>query len=125
MHDDAALRTFTVRPAGVREASARALCNEDREYGGIRRPDAFSSADPPPRWGEACFGSGLIDSRKMKLHGRAGLDSEVTGDDHGSLIPQKAVFDPLGLSGLLQWFASGCLGLAGIVFIDKKSGPDG
>ena len=41
---------------------------------------------------------------EMKLPGRAWLEFEVTGNDQGSTIRQTAIFDPIGLSGLLYWY---------------------
>ena len=44
---------------------------------------------------------------EMKLPGRAWLQFEVepaSGDDGASVIRQTAVFDPLGLAGLLYWY---------------------
>ena len=40
----------------------------------------------------------------MKLPGRAWLEFEVTGDEHHSAIRQTAIFDPIGLAGLLYWY---------------------
>ena len=40
----------------------------------------------------------------MKLPGRAWLEFEVTSDAGGSLIRQTAIFDPVGLGGLLYWY---------------------
>ncbi len=43
---------------------------------------------------------------EMKLPGRAWLQFEVAeGPNGGSVITQTAIFDPLGLSGLLYWYA--------------------
>jgi hypothetical protein len=42
---------------------------------------------------------------EMKLPGRAWLEFEVTPDDGGSTIRQTAEFDPVGLFGLLYWYA--------------------
>jgi len=42
---------------------------------------------------------------EMKLPGRAWLEFEVKGDSLHSTIRQTAIFDPLGLSGLLYWYA--------------------
>jgi uncharacterized protein YbjT (DUF2867 family) len=185
VQDDAALRVFAVRPVGVREAIARALLHEDRQYAETRWSDALSSAGPAVPWGGARFGNRLIDSRKvrvaappsaafapirriggdtgwyygnwlwtvrgwadlliggvgmrrgrrdrerlkagdtldcwrveayeegltlrlaaeMKLPGRAWLEFEVTQDADGSLIRQTAIFDPVGLRGLLYWYS--------------------
>ena len=42
---------------------------------------------------------------EMKLPGRAWLEFEVTGDHSSATIRQTAVFDPVGLFGLLYWYA--------------------
>ncbi len=182
--DDSAARTFTVQPRSVREAVARALVNEDREFAETRWSDALSSSGPPPAWGGVRFGSRLVDSRtatvdvppeqafapirriggrtgwyyanwlwslrgfldllcggvgvrrgrrdpenlqvgealdfwrvelyepphrlrlcaEMKLPGRAWLEFEVSGDAERSTIRQTAIFDPVGLLGLLYWY---------------------
>ena len=41
---------------------------------------------------------------EMKLPGRAWLEFEVSGDESRSTIRQTAIFDPIGLSGLLYWY---------------------
>ena len=41
---------------------------------------------------------------EMKLPGRAWLEFEVTPCDQGSIIRQTAIFDPLGLAGLMYWY---------------------
>ncbi len=41
---------------------------------------------------------------EMKVPGRAWLQFEVEPDDGGSLIRQTAIFDPVGLFGLLYWY---------------------
>ena len=41
---------------------------------------------------------------EMKLPGRAWLEFEVTGDQAHSTIRQTAIFDPVGLLGLLYWY---------------------
>ncbi len=43
---------------------------------------------------------------EMRLPGRAWLDFEVKPDGGGSIIHQTTVFDPVGLSGLLYWYAA-------------------
>jgi uncharacterized protein YbjT (DUF2867 family) len=43
-------------------------------------------------------------SAEMKLPGRAWLELEVTSDGAGSRIRQTAIFDPVGLAGLLYWY---------------------
>ena len=61
--NDLAARTFSVRPRSVREALARALVNEDREFAETRWSDALSAGGPPRTWGGVRFGSRLVDSR--------------------------------------------------------------
>jgi len=179
-----AATTFPVQPRSLREAIARALVNEDREFAESRWSDALSSAGTPAVWGGSRFGSRLVDSRtitvavspeqafapirriggrtgwyygnwlwslrgfldllvggvgvrrgrrdpenlhvgdpldfwrvelyeppqrlrlyaEMKLPGRAWLEFEVTPCEQGSQIRQTAIFDPLGLLGLLYWY---------------------
>ena len=41
---------------------------------------------------------------EMKLPGRAWLEFEVNPCEQGSTIRQTAIFDPLGLAGLLYWY---------------------
>jgi uncharacterized protein YbjT (DUF2867 family) len=42
---------------------------------------------------------------EMKLPGRAWLEFEVAEESDGSVIRQTAIFDPIGLSGLLYWYS--------------------
>ncbi len=63
VRDDAALRTFDIRPVGVDEAVRRALRNEDEKFAVTRWSDALSSSGAAPRWGGVQFGSRLVDSR--------------------------------------------------------------
>jgi uncharacterized protein YbjT (DUF2867 family) len=42
---------------------------------------------------------------EMKLPGRAWLEFEVDGEAIGSTIRQTAMFDPVGLLGLIYWYA--------------------
>jgi uncharacterized protein YbjT (DUF2867 family) len=183
--DGSARRLFPdVRPRGIREAIARALLNEDREFAVTRWSDALSSGAAPPQWGGAVFGSRIVDSRsvrvsraphetfalvrriggdtgwyygnwlwrlrgfldllvggvgvrrgrrdpenlvpgdaldfwrveaiepdrllrlaaEMKLPGRAWLQFEVEPHGEGSVLSQTAIFDPLGLFGLIYWY---------------------
>ena len=175
---------FPVRPRSVRDAIARALVHEDREFAETRWSDALSSAGQTRSWGGDRYGSRLVDSRtitvavppeqafapirriggrtgwyygnwlwslrgfldlliggvgvrrgrrdpdslrvgepldfwrvevverpqrlrlkaEMKLPGRAWLEFEVSPTDSGSTIRQTAIFDPLGLAGLLYWY---------------------
>jgi uncharacterized protein YbjT (DUF2867 family) len=41
---------------------------------------------------------------EMKVPGRAWLEFEVTGSETSSTIRQTAIFDPVGLTGLLYWY---------------------
>jgi hypothetical protein len=41
---------------------------------------------------------------EMRLPGRAWLQFEVTPEKGGSLIRQTAMFDPIGVAGLLYWY---------------------
>jgi uncharacterized protein YbjT (DUF2867 family) len=42
---------------------------------------------------------------EMKVPGRAWLEFEVTGDGERSTVRQTAIFDPVGLFGLIYWYA--------------------
>ncbi len=42
---------------------------------------------------------------EVKLPGRAWLQFEVRGTERGSTVRQTAIFDPLGLAGLIYWYA--------------------
>jgi uncharacterized protein YbjT (DUF2867 family) len=48
----------------------------------------------------------LILTAEMKVPGRAWLDFEVEPTKTGATIRQTAIFDPLGLFGLLYWYLS-------------------
>ena len=65
---DTALRAFSIRPRGFREAIARALENENREFAETRWSDAFSSIGlGPERYGGTRFGKRLVDSRSIHV----------------------------------------------------------
>jgi uncharacterized protein YbjT (DUF2867 family) len=51
---------------------------------------------------------------EMRVPGRAWLQFEVDGDETGSSIRQTAIFDPVGVAGLLYWY--GLLPLHTLVF---------
>lgn len=68
VQDPMARTVFTLRPMGVRQAIARALCNEDQEYAATRWSDALSTAGSPPSWGGVRFGTRLVDSRVAHVH---------------------------------------------------------
>jgi hypothetical protein len=42
---------------------------------------------------------------EMRVPGRAWLEFEVTGDGKESVIRQTAIFDPVGLKGLIYWYS--------------------
>jgi hypothetical protein len=42
---------------------------------------------------------------EMRLPGRAWLEFEISNDASGSLIRQTAIFDPVGIFGLIYWYA--------------------
>jgi uncharacterized protein YbjT (DUF2867 family) len=182
--NDRAIRTFGVRPRGVRAAIARALVNEDHDFAETRWSDPVSSAGRQRSWGGIRFGSRIVDSRtvsvptapgrafapirriggvtgwywgnrlwrlrgfldllvggvgvrrgrrdpehpapgdtvdfwrveayepdrllrlaaEMKLPGRAWLQFEVNERAGGAVIRQTAIFDPVGLMGLVYWY---------------------
>jgi uncharacterized protein YbjT (DUF2867 family) len=51
---------------------------------------------------------------EMRLPGRAWLQFEVTPENGGSLVRQTALFDPVGLGGLVYWY--GLWGIHQMVF---------
>jgi uncharacterized protein YbjT (DUF2867 family) len=67
VRDDSAQRVFDVRPAGLREAIARAIANEDRRFAASRWSDAISSASVPRSWGGVRFGTRLVDARSIRV----------------------------------------------------------
>ncbi len=67
VEDDAAMRVFSVKPRGLREAIERALANEDREFAETRWSDALSSYGGPRHWGGIEFGSRFVDSRTVAV----------------------------------------------------------
>jgi len=67
VEDDRALTTFHVRPMGLRQAIARALGNEDREFAETRWTDAVSSAGTTQAYGGRRFGTRLVDSRAVQV----------------------------------------------------------
>ena len=73
---------------------------------GRRHPVELRAGDPLDCWRvEAWEEDRLLRlSAEMKVPGRAWLQFEVEPDEGGGRITQTAVFDPLGLSGLLYWY---------------------
>ena len=56
-----------IRPAGVPQAIARAIANEDREFAETRWSDAFSSSGRMRARPHARFGTRLVDSRSIDV----------------------------------------------------------
>ncbi|MDE2652717.1 MAG: SDR family oxidoreductase [Gemmatimonadota bacterium] len=73
---------------------------------GRRHPVDIRPGDPLDFWRVEAFEAGrLLRLRaEMKVPGRAWLQFEVRPTKRGSRITQTAVFDPLGLWGLVYWY---------------------
>jgi uncharacterized protein YbjT (DUF2867 family) len=71
VRDDRARHDFALRPMGVKEALAKALSNEDREFAQTRWSDAISAGGCDPglfgSYGGVRRGSRLVDSRQCEL----------------------------------------------------------
>jgi len=74
---------------------------------GRRHPDELRVGDRLDFWRvEALEPERLLRLQaEMRVPGRAWLQFEVEPAGHGSRITQTAIFDPLGLAGLLYWYA--------------------
>jgi len=74
---------------------------------GRREADTLTPGDTVDFWRVEAVEPGrlLRLAAEMRLPGRAWLQFEVTPDAGGSLIRQTALFDPVGLRGLLYWYA--------------------
>jgi len=74
---------------------------------GRRDPETLQVGDTLDFWRVEAFDADqrLRLAAEMKVPGRAWLEFEVTGDCAHSTIRQTAVFDPLGLFGLIYWYA--------------------
>ena len=73
---------------------------------GRRHPTEVRPGDPLDFWRVEAVESGrlLRLQAEMRVPGRAWLQFEVEPRQAGSRITQTAVFDPLGLGGLLYWY---------------------
>lgn len=73
---------------------------------GRRDPENLRVGDPLDFWRVEVFepGKQLRLQAEMKLPGRAWLEFEVSPCEQGSTIRQTAIFDPLGLAGLIYWY---------------------
>jgi uncharacterized protein YbjT (DUF2867 family) len=83
---------------------------------GRRDPDGVAAGDDLDWWRveEVRPGHLLRLAAEMRLPGRAWLQFEVTPQHGGSLIRQTALFDPVGLAGLIYWY--GLWGIHQLVF---------
>lgn len=87
--DDAALRTFAVRPIGIEAAIRNTIQSEEREIAATRWSDALSSSGALPRWGGVQFGSRLVDSRTVRV----------------ATTPEAAFAPILRIGGRTGWYA--------------------
>ena len=73
---------------------------------GRRDPEKLRVGDPLDFWRVELYepSQRLRLQAEMKLPGRAWLEFEVTGGASGSTIRQTAIFDPVGLLGLVYWY---------------------
>ena len=74
---------------------------------GRRDPDRLLPGDTVDFWRVEAFEPDRLLRlfAEMKLPGRAWLQFEVEEDGAGSIIRQTSIFDPVGLLGLLYWYA--------------------
>jgi len=63
VRDHRALKVFSVRPRGVRDAIARALANEEQGFALTRWSDALSSAGARKSWAGVRLGSRIVDQQ--------------------------------------------------------------
>jgi uncharacterized protein YbjT (DUF2867 family) len=85
----ASLEAFPMRPRGLREAIARALVNEDREFADTRWSDALPTGRPLG-WSGIAFGRRLVSSRAMRVR---------RGPEHA--------FEPIKrIGGRTGWYAA-------------------
>jgi len=88
VRDDTALKVFSIRPRGMREAIALALRNEDLDYRGTRWSDAMSAAGEPRDWGGVRFGNRHVDSRVVHVD-----------------VPPERAFEPIQrIGGATGWY---------------------
>jgi len=74
---------------------------------GRRDPESVAPGDGLDFWRVEAVEPGrlLRLAAEMRLPGRAWLQFEVTSENGGSLIRQTALFDPIGVGGLVYWYA--------------------
>lgn len=73
---------------------------------GRRDPEHLQAGDVLDCWRVEAFAAErkLRLAAEMKMPGRAWLEFEVAGEAEGSIIRQTAIFDPVGLWGLIYWY---------------------
>lgn len=73
---------------------------------GRRHPQSLAAGDPVDLWRvERIEPNHLLRlAAEMKLPGRAWLQFEIDANGAGSRIRQTAIFDPVGVVGLLYWY---------------------
>lgn len=73
---------------------------------GRRQPEELAVGDAVDFWRVEAYepGQRLRLAAELRLPGRAWLEFDVKPDGDGTLIRQTAVFDPVGLLGLLYWY---------------------
>jgi uncharacterized protein YbjT (DUF2867 family) len=74
---------------------------------GRRNPEDLAVGDVVDWWRVEAFEPDrlLRLAAEMKVPGRAWLEFEVKGNESKSVIRQTAIFDPLGVAGLLYWYS--------------------
>ena len=74
---------------------------------GRRDPESLLPGDTVDFWRVEAFEPDRLLRlfAEMKLPGRAWLQFEVDEDELGTIIRQTAIFDPVGLFGLMYWYA--------------------
>jgi uncharacterized protein YbjT (DUF2867 family) len=74
---------------------------------GRRAPESLNVGDTLDWWRVEAFEPGrrVRLAAEMKVPGRAWLEFEVDAEATGSTIRQTAIFDPVGLLGLIYWYA--------------------
>jgi len=73
---------------------------------GRRDPEQLQAGDTLDFWRVDAFepNKRLLLAAEMKLPGRAWLEFAVENRGTASLIRQTAIFDPIGVAGLLYWY---------------------
>ena len=93
VRDPAALAAFPVTPRGAREAIARALLNEDREFAETRWSDAVSSGGLKESYGGELRGTRFVDTRSATVP-----------------VPAAAAFRPIRrIGGATGWYYGNAL----------------